>query len=238
MNIAIVEDQQADRQLLLEMINRYCKSHRVLYQIYQFENGESFLQENQFFDLVILDIYMNGMDGMQTAERLRKKNPDSLLVFSTTSDQFAVKSYRVRAFDYLVKPYTYEEFREVMALCDKALKKNSHYIQVKEGRYLVKILLNEIIYTDYFNHYIQIHTKKRMIRTYISFQDFSAMLLTFPQFMFCYRNCIVNMDEVAKIDERDFVMKNGERVPIAQKKQMEIKQRFADYEFDKMERGR
>lgn len=237
MKIAIVDDSQPDRKILQDFIFHYCSEHQIAVSLLEFESGESLLvqREQEKLDLIFLDIYMDGIDGIETAKRIREQGQESLLVFVTTSSQHAVESYRVRAFDYIVKPYDYQQFEEMMNLCCQVLARNSRYIQVKEGRTLVRILLKDIFYTDYYNHYIQIHTKKRVIKTYMSFQDFSSLLKEYSQFMCCYRNCLINMDEVASVEERDFLMKNGERVPIARAKRYEIRQQYANYMFDKLD---
>lgn len=237
LNIAIVDDLQTDQELLLDFILRYCFYHKISVESERFERGEILLKrlKEKKFDVIFLDIYMDGMDGMETAQKIREENVESLLVFVTNSKQHAVKSYRVRAFDYIVKPFSYDQIEEVLNLCKKSLVNRSRYIEVKEGRTLIKILLREIIYTDYYNHYIQIHTKKRVIKTYMKFPDFFLMMQSYPQFLNCYRNCLVNMDEVSALEERDVLMKNGERVPISRSKRHEIRQQYADYLFHQLE---
>ena len=99
---------------------------------------------------------------------------------------------------------------------------------------MVKILIRDILYADYDNHYIQIHNKENIIKTYLSFQDFSPLLLKYPQFLNCYRNCIINMDSVDSLHDHDFVLTNGERLPITREKRLEIRQLYADYAFQKL----
>ena len=80
-------------------------------------------------------------------------------------------------------------------------KRSSHYIEVKESRVMVKIPIDTILYTDYFNHYIQIHLADRIVKTYMRFEDFSKLLLCYPQFISCYRNCIINLDKVVRLEK-------------------------------------
>lgn len=235
LQIAIVDDLREERLRLESCLERYCSENKLSFTVSSFAGGEQFLAlPAGSFDLVFLDIYMSGLTGMETAKLFRQKDDRALLVFVTTSSDFAVDSFRVRAFDYLLKPYSYEQFAEIMSLCEKALAKSVRYIEVKESRELIKIPIRDILYTDYDNHYIQIHTSERVVRTYASFAEFAPQLLDYPQFLNCYRNCIVNMDKVASLIENDFVLENGERVPITRDKRTELKQLFADYAFHKL----
>lgn len=157
--------------------------------------------------------------------------------FHQLQQRVCASGFEVRAFDYLLKPLSEERFQKTMDLCQNELAKHIRYIEVKESRTLVKIPLNEIIYTDYYNHYIQIHTAARLIRSYQQFDVFSPLLLCYPQFLCCYRNCIVNMDHVDSVDKHDFVMENGERVPITRGNRNSIYQQYADYQFLKINGG-
>lgn len=239
MNIAIIDDLQMDRRFLSDFVYHYCKEHHITVHMEYFESGETFLSrfEQGSFDIIFLDIYMKELDGIDTAEKIREKDSACLLVFSTTSECHAVKSFRVRAFDYLVKPYGYEQFTEVMRLLDQTMLKRSHYIEVKEGREWRKILLQDIVYTDYSNHYIQIHTTSCLIKTYMQFSQFSPLLLAYPQFLCCYRNCIINIDAVTLLDSKDFLMQNGERIPLDRTRRNDLRQYYANYMFEQLGRS-
>ncbi|MBC8535914.1 LytR/AlgR family response regulator transcription factor [Feifania hominis] len=236
MNIAIIDDSSADRQLLEDYIRHYCSAHHMQVHCSPYESGEAFLEqfESALFDVIFLDIYMNGVDGIHVAERIREVDESCLIIFVTTSDHHAVRSYRVRAFDYLVKPYDYPCLEETMDLVSAATHQKYRYIEVKEGRTQTRILLHDILYVDYYNHYVQIHTRQRMVRTYMPFSEFAPLLLGEPQFLCCYRNCIVNLDEVALMDETDFLMTDGIRIPILRRQRAEVRQRYADYTFEKL----
>ena len=189
------------------------------------------------YDLVFLDILMEGISGIEVARKIRETDSECLLIFISSSKEYALQGFEVRAFDYLLKPLSEERFQKTMDLCQNELAKHIRYIEVKESRTLVKIPLNEIIYSDYYNHYIQIHTAARLIRSYQQFDVFSPLLLCYPQFLCCYRNCIVNMDHVDSVDKHDFVMENGERVPITRGNRNSIYQQYADYQFLKINGG-
>lgn len=239
MNIAVIDDLQTDRMRLGSFIEQYCEENRVINSVHMFQDAEEFLHgfHPKQYDVIFMDIYLKNMDGIAAAQCIREQDETALLVFSTISERHAVQSYRVHAFDYLLKPYNYEQFFEVFQQCNKTISLKSRFIEVKEGRERIKILLDDIIYTDYYNHYIQIHTSWRVIRTYMKFAEFSPMLLDFSEFLCCYRNCIINLDKVTSFDNGGFCMKNGEIIPVMRSKVHEMKQHYADYMFAKIERG-
>lgn len=239
MNIAIIDDNSGDRSILLGYLDTYFKELPVYKTIQVFNNGEEFFHvwKKGSLDILFIDIILTGISGMEIAERVRAEGSNCLIIFTSCSEEYGVQSYRVRAFDYLLKPYTYNQFKRTLDLCHSEIQRHGKYIEVKESRTYVKILLDDIIFTDYFNHYIQIHTYNRIIKSYMRFDAFSPMLLTYPQFLCCYRNCIVNMDKVASIEKYDFVMDTREHVPITRANRQSICQQYADYQFNKLNGG-
>lgn len=239
MNIAIIEDSGQELSLLERCLQSYLSSRQVYRVIDTYTSGEAFLENwpSKSYDLIFLDILMEGISGIEVARKIRETDSECLLIFISSSKEYALQGFGVRAFDYLLKPLSEERFQKTMDLCQNELAKHIRYIEVKESRTLVKIPLNEIIYTDYYNHYIQIHTAARLIRSYQQFDVFSPLLLCYPQFLCCYRNCIVNMDHVDSVDKHDFVMENGERVPITRGNRNSIYQQYADYQFLKINGG-
>lgn len=234
MNVAIVDDSIMDRQYLQKNIEHFCRQHKVHIQIKSFDSGKDFyhILAAQTFDLVFLDIYLDNTNGMQIAEGIRQKDDKCQIIFTTSSQEHAVKAFRLRALDYLVKPYTYDQLEDAMLRWQKAMKRFTHYIELKEGRHYTRVLTSDIVYTDYYNHYIQVHTTHSIIRSYMSFADFAPLLDKYPQFLWCYRNCMVNMDYIKSMDDKDFTLTTDERIPIARARKSEIQQAYANYLFD------
>ncbi|MEF9939500.1 MAG: LytTR family DNA-binding domain-containing protein [Clostridium sp.] len=236
MNIAILEDSKSELEQLTRYIQIYFSEHRIFRTVDIYSDGESFLAnwKNKSYDLIFLDIMMGKITGIDVARQIRKTNTDCVIIFVSVSTEFALQGFEVRAFDYLVKPISQERFEHTMDLCHDELIKHVRCIEVKESRTIIKLPLQDIIYTDYYNHYIQIHTANRMIRSYQQFDTFAPLLLFYPQFLCCYRNCIVNMDYIANVDKNDFIMTTGERVPIIRANRHTIYQEYANYQFLKL----
>ncbi len=215
MNIAFVDDSLVDRQYLQKNVERYCFEHKVHMQMNTYDNGTGFLKgfAAGTYDLVLLDIFMDETSGIHIAEKVRQIDDKCLIIFTTSSQEHAVIAFRLHALDYLLKPFTYGQLEESLSRCQKAPKRFSHYIELKEGRHYTRILITDIIYTDYYNHYIQVHTPRNVIRSYMSFPDFAPMPDKYPQFLWCYRNCMVNMDYIKSMDSKD-ILATEERIPL------------------------
>lgn len=236
MNIAIIDDVLEDRELLSHHLHQYFDDRPIHMQIDLFSSAEEFLDiwSKGLYDLVFIDIYLDKMDGVQLTAKLREGEDNCLIVFTSQSREHALAGYRLRVIDYLIKPITYQMVTATLDYYANEIRRRNRFIQVKESRSYVKILLDDILFTDYFNHYIQIHTVKRMVRSYMKFDDFSPLLLCYPQFLCCYRNCIVNMDKVQSVSRNDFILVNEERVPLTRSKRQELHQTYMDYQFEKL----
>ena len=120
MRIAIVDDLAAERALLKDRLEQQLHRRNVQADILEYESGETFLEAARKapFTAAFLDIYMDGMTGMEAAKKLRKTNTDCLLVFTTTSTDHALEGFQVRALHYLVKPFTRQRFQQALdAFC-------------------------------------------------------------------------------------------------------------------------
>ncbi len=183
-----------------------------------FETEEAFFdafQENNF-DLLFIDYYLEQTTGLEIAnvKAIRLKDTNVIIIFVTSSRDFAIDSYKVRASGYLVKPINYGDFEETMSLIDYKQFQKNRYIELANGQAKTKIFMRDIIYCDACGHYVQIHTKSAGThKSRISFSEFTKTLADTSEFLVCYKGCIINMDHVVVLDESAFVMVNGARIP-------------------------
>lgn len=238
MNIAIVDDLNQDRTKLLSYVNQYFHPHPIRHSlnIHMFESGEAFLLKfsKHFFDLIYIDCYMNQLTGMDVAKEIRKTDSHAQIIFTTASHDFAIDGYKVKAADYLVKPISYEDFSNALAALDLNEIKHSQFIELKNGTTSTKILLKDIIYCDISGHYTQIHTDVMGIKRFrMPFQKLSDELNRYPQFLSCFRGCIINLEKIERPDYLSFVMINGDRVPFRKKDFDKTMQLYSDFLFEK-----
>ena len=146
MNIAVCDDDEKELENLHEMIDKWAKEQGKIVKVHEFSRGEvlcNAILDGKRYDLFILDVLMPGMDGITLAKKLRISNyvaDGAPILFLTSSRDYAVESYEVRAFHYLVKPVGYEKIGGVLnAACGTAQKRLEDvvFVRTREGEYYV-----------------------------------------------------------------------------------------------------
>lgn len=234
MRVAIIDDLEACREDLKNHLYQYLNAHYggEMPIVDEFSSGEDFLScfQPEAWDIVFIDQYMDGLSGIDTAKKIRERDKLTALVFVTTSESHAIESYGVRACGYLVKPYEYSEFEKTMELAGIEKIRNARFIWVEQE----KILLREILWCDKSNHYTQIHTDRRgVFRFRVPFREMIRLLASYPQFLSCYKGCIVNAERVECMDGLVFQMDTGEKVPFAQREKKKLERLFTSYLFQR-----
>lgn len=234
MKIAIIDDLEEYRNEIQICLRRFFTEHYADEPlcVTEFTSGDDFLYTFQktAYDLIFIDQYMQGQSGIDTARQIRQKDAFVTLVFITTSRDHAIESYQVRAGGYLLKPFTYAGFEQTMFLLGMTKLRNARSICVQDE----KILLREILFCDIDGHYVQIHTNHRgILRRRSSFGLVADKLLEYPQFLTCYKGCIINLDHVDKLDELDFLLTNGEKVLFSKRDRKKIENCYYTYLFQK-----
>ncbi|MDL2294290.1 LytTR family DNA-binding domain-containing protein [Ruminococcaceae bacterium OttesenSCG-928-D13] len=239
MYIAICEDNPADRAILAGFCSRYAQSHSTAVDAILFENTAALLADDRTMRMgaVILDIQMNGFAyGVEAARTLRQSGYQGGLVFVTVSTDYYAEGFEVGALHYLVKPVRYDDFEDAM---DRVMEKQDQleqYITVTSNRKQVDIPLRGILYAMAEGHKTILHTTAGAVPVNLPFTEVEA-LLSDSRFLKCYRSCIVNMEQVERVEEVDFQLKNGEKAPITQRRAPQIKAQYMHYMFGTKKNG-
>lgn len=117
MNIAILDDSKEDLRQVKSVISSYYESQNTSADIHLYSSAEAFFTKYipGFYDLIIMDIYMGSMTGMDAARKLREARDTTALIFISSSDSFAVESYDVQASYYLLKPFDPEKLCRILS---------------------------------------------------------------------------------------------------------------------------
>ncbi len=237
MKIAVCDDQATDREKLSEYLTSY--THRLLLnvEIVPFRSGEELLCafSKGAFQLIFLDIYMDGISGVETAFRIREKDPDCVLVFATSSPGFRAEGFDVGAIHYLIKPVTREGVEAVLSRCRRLIGEAMKQIEIMVDRRNVRVRMGDILYAEVYGKTVLIHTLEGALKTRITLGEL-AVLLEEASFLPCHRCYIVNMRYITEMEESDFVLENGACIPIRKNGRQKTKDAYIQYVFDAVRR--
>ena len=236
MNIAIVDDIAAERALLRSRLERQRSRRNIQANLLEYDTGEAFLSScaKLQFAVLFLDIYMDGVNGIETAKQFRSMDTHCLLIFTTTSTDHALEGFRVRAMHYLVKPYTEEMISDLIDEILARLPSTERYMTLKLNGTEVPLPFSSFIYAEHFSHMIHVHTSKaRELVTRQSFEAFNALLKMDPRFYQCNRGIVINLEHAVDFDGTVFVMDNGNQIPVSQKLVKNARETFMEFLFQK-----
>ncbi len=213
LKIAVCEDTSADADLLLS----YLAKSGIAAEWEAFTSGEGLLAAflPGKYDLLFLDIYMSGIRGVDAAAAIRKADRTVTLVFTTTSKDHALESYRLKAASYLEKPVKQEDVREVLELV-LAKRNSAAYISLLIEGVNRKLPLESILFFEQQNHSVMVHTQAEVLRTSQTVKLSHIERMLPDSFFRCHHSYIVNLRAVCKADKelKVFTMQDGNRVHI------------------------
>ena len=211
--ILIVEDTGAEADRLVACLERYEAEFGERFAITRLSSALEFAEKHPRADLIFMDIDMPGMNGMEAAELLRKRDEETPLVFVTNLAQYAVRGYTVDALDFIVKPVTYADFAPRMARAIKAMKRNAGAtvsINTPEGLRVVAV--SSIAYVDILRHdlYYHLASKEEPLRIRGSIKQAASELGC--NFVKLSSSCLANMAQIRLVRQNSVVMSTGDEL--------------------------
>ena len=176
LQIAIVEDLQPDAQRLQALVRQELGA----VECGIFPSGDAYLQQMpaRKDDLVFLDICMEGTSGIETAQQLRRADPEVLIVFVTSSPEYVWDAFPVHPFDYLLKPYEEEKFRKLAAELRRVLCRTEPELEVRIARQTVQLPLRKVLYAMAQNHFVRVVSEDGECRAACGFAQVEEKLRT------------------------------------------------------------
>lgn len=242
MKIAICDDDLNQLSIIKANMEQYALNYKEQsFEIECFNNPLDFLynlEKAGGYDILLLDICMPGISGTDLAKQVRDKKEKCEIVFLTTSLDYAVEAFALKAAHYIVKPFTNEQFTEAL---DRAVGKLNHRksnpisIKTQNGN-LRFIELSEITYVESFRHIQTVYLKNGEIIE--ARETLSKLLSLFEevskgQFICPYKGFIVNQKSINSIEVDKIILKDGKKIPIVKRNSGTIKQQYFDFMFTK-----
>lgn len=237
LRFAVVEDRLPDAQRLESLLRLAFGGGQPLVCDH-YESGDAFLAAfpSKEYQVVFLDICMEGTNGIETARILRRADPDLLLVFVTSSPEYVWDAFPVHPFDYLLKPYREEKLFQLADELRRVLFRAEPELEVRIARQQVHLPLRKIQYAMAQNHYVRIVSDDGECRAVSTFSQVEQLLRAQENFIVCNRGVILNMDKVLRLDSDCFEMLDGTCLPVRQKDKNTLFAQFTQYQFRHMRR--
>lgn len=238
LQIAVCDDNLDELSNMVQLINLYRASKNLNCEYAVFSNGfelVSALEKGKRFDIYCLDIIMPGFMGIDVAREIRGFDKTAPVLFFTSSPEFALESYSVKAINYVLKPiskeklfFTFDELLEQI----KA-KKDEDAVIVKSNEGIQKILISNLAFAEVIGRNVLYHLRSgKVIECTEAFSSVCDNLMKYGCFVKPHRSYLVNMQYVDTIENYQIILQTLSAVPIAQGRAKEMKEKYLAYQME------
>ena len=233
--VAVCDDEEKTVENIEANLLKYAKLHNLMIETFKFYSGESLVSSEEKFDIIFLDGQMKGMDGIETASQIRESNMDIAIVFITAFPYFSRPSHTVHSFDFIDKPFKYEDFERVLNDFLRINKKETANVidfHLEHGEVIMQNA-DDIIY-------IERDTNKRRKAIMQTVKDGKICIISNMseilskldgrQFFMTHAAYIINLRHVIRLKGLyTIIMTNNIEIPLSQKRKEEFKDKLHKY---------
>ncbi len=218
MHIAVCDDNLDELSRISSLLEDYSRELDSSVTYEAFHSATELIETIRIrrFDLLLLDILMPGITGMEAAKELRQSDNDIPIIFLTSSREFAVESYRVGASDYIMKPARKDEIFPSISKQLARFTQEDAYLTLKTGKGIIKLPFSHIAYVEVINRSVRFILADGEVReAYGYLTDYESDLLSDPHFYKPHRSYVVNLRQVTELNKKGFATIMGKTVPVA-----------------------
>ena len=236
--LAICDDETHSLAHMISLIEEYRLVSPFHFEYASFHNGlelASVLEHGKHFDVYCLDIVMPGYDGIELGKEIRDYDKSAQIIYFTSSPEFALESYAVRAANYVLKPITKETLFSVLNdVLEQIERKEEASIVLKTTQGIEKILLSNLVYAEAMGRKVLYHLASgRTLECSSRFSEVCNTLLEYHFFLKPHRSYVVNMNYINTIETTEITLQIPDTIPIAQGKSKEIKDYYLSFQMER-----
>lgn len=222
MKLAICDDEKYISDKVKKLALDFFHRKNVEIEISQFGSGEELLRYGQDIDILFLDIRLDGMDGMETARKLRSQNYKGYLIFITVLKEMVFQAFEVQAFDYLVKPIEEEYFeRKLERLFASMQNAGEASLLVQKGYESSMISFDDIVFCEIIDRKIYLHLKSGEVIDYYDRMEKLETKLD-GRFFKCHRSYLINLSYLKSYKNGTAYMINDQTIPVSRLRSKEF----------------
>ncbi len=236
LEIAYCEDNEYEREEIGNYLKSYLFRHRdITAHLTGFSSSRALLDSSTIFDIYFLDIIMpEGPTGIETGKILRERGVTGIILYLTSSKEYAVDSYSTRALDYLVKPISAEAFEAAFTRAISIIKQRSEeslMLKAKSGVYMVNF--KDLIYAELIRRNVKYYMAGGNVlkspSIYTSFREVVSPFLKDKRFILCGSSFMVNLQHIRGIEKDNILMSDGQKLCLPKKAYPELRTAWFDY---------
>ena len=235
MKIAICDDEIYFIDAICPLLEQWAKERGIELTIYRFTSGDKLVEAHQkeWMDLIILDVIMPLLNGMDVARELRNMNQTVPIIFLTSSREFAVDSYEVKAFHYLIKPVEREKLFLILDDFLKTCNSSETSFTAKTAGGFCRIVIADVDYLEAQNKQVLVHlTNGRTIAIREQFSKCAEFFSPENGFCCCHRSYIVNVSKVERFSKTEVVTIHKAVIPISRSSYVAFKGTYFKHMFE------
>ena len=227
--IAIVEDEPTERDRIKVYLEEIAQEDQTQFDIEQYSSGMAFVMRGmKDYDLVLMDIDMPNLNGIETAKALRKVDQSATLIFVTNMAQYAISGYEVNAIDFILKPVNRYSFAiKIKRAISRTPKKNDNAIQIKMDGTIFLVHMYQIMYLEVDGHYVIFHTTQGDYKEYTTLK-LAQKRINSSHFVQCNQSFLINMKYIESVS-RESVTVGGTIIYISRKMKTEFMNAVLDF---------
>ena len=227
--IAIVEDEPTERDRIKVYLEEIAQEDQTQFDIEQYSSGMAFVMSGmKDYDLVLMDIDMPNLNGIETAKALRKVDQSATLIFVTNMAQYAISGYEVNAVDFILKPVNRYSFAiKIKRAISRTAKKNDNAIQIKMDGSIFLVHMYQIMYLEVDGHYVIFHTTQGDYKEYTTLK-LAQKRINSSHFVQCNQSFLINMKYIESVS-RESVTVGGTVIYISRKMKTEFMNAVLDF---------
>lgn len=232
MKIAIVEDEAKEQEIIVKYIGEWAEARRELVEFRCFPSSESFLfawEDGKDYRLLVLDIEMGGMNGLELAEKVRMEDREIPILFVTGYDEYMQRGYDVSALHYLIKPVDKERLFQVLDRMAETKQEEGEGFVLNGVDEVRRVQTGSIMYVEAAGHGSVMHTWDGEVPLKESLGEIEKRMNGIPGIVKCHRAYLVNLRFVSAIRNAELILDNGERLAVSRTRIKQVQREFLRY---------